>query len=188
MPDKVYQTIMKVSNNSYHMAYVILLAGAQIILNRYTNSDDILVGVPVYKGEEEKSLNELIPIRTVLQDKSFKELIIEVKNTLHEAYEKSYYPFENIWGKNFGTEENIYKTIVALEEIHSVKVLENISSSLRIRAMMDYNAITETIMMNLIINIAGSLSEKTLGVKSNKRYDTFYIIILIQGFSSNCKI
>ncbi len=126
MPDKVYQTIMKVSNNSYHMAYVILLAGAQIILNRYTNSDDILVGVPVYKGEEEKSLNELIPIRTVLQDKSFKELIIEVKNTIHEAYEKSNYPFEFIWGKNFGAEENIYKTIIALEEIHSVKVLENI--------------------------------------------------------------
>ncbi len=132
LPDKVYQAIMKVSNNSYHMAYVILLAVTQIILNRYTNSADILVGVPVYKGEEEKSLNELIPIRTVLQDKAFKELIIEVKNTIHEAYEKSNYPFEYIWGKSYGTEQKIYKTIVALEELHAFKLLENIYCPVKI--------------------------------------------------------
>lgn len=58
-----------------------------------------------------------------------------------------------------------------LEQIHDIDVLKNISSTLHIKGMIDNNAITETIITNLIIGISGNLSEKFMGVKSNESYD-----------------
>jgi len=53
-----------------------------------------------------------------------------------------------------------------LQGITKIEVLEQISASLRIRSMIDYNAITETMMMDLIMGISGNLNNKIMIGKS----------------------
>ncbi|ATD55768.1 hypothetical protein [Clostridium chauvoei] len=47
-----------------------------------------------------------------------------------------------------------------LYEIEDIKVLEQISSQMRIRGLIDYNAITEELIINLIDEIAGNIITK----------------------------
>lgn len=50
-----------------------------------------------------------------------------------------------------------------LIKIDDIEVLKQISASLHIRGMIDYNAITETMITKLIIDISGNLNEKLMG-------------------------
>lgn len=57
-----------------------------------------------------------------------------------------------------------------LYEIEDVKVLEQISAQMRIRGIIDYNAITEEIIINLIDEIAGNIITKYM---TNDTEDTY---------------
>lgn len=57
-----------------------------------------------------------------------------------------------------------------LTEINDIKVLERISAILRLRNMMDYNAINEQIIMDLIIGISGNLSRQSINGESTQSY------------------
>lgn len=49
-----------------------------------------------------------------------------------------------------------------LEQIEDVTILEKISSALHIRSFIDYNSITESVMMDLILQISGNLNKELL--------------------------
>lgn len=57
-----------------------------------------------------------------------------------------------------------------LIKIEDIKVLEQISATLRIKAIMDFNAVTETIITDLIVGISGNLNEKFINGESEKTY------------------
>lgn len=57
-----------------------------------------------------------------------------------------------------------------LAEINDIEVLKKISSRLRIRGMMDYNAVNEQIIMDLIIGISANLSAQSINVELEKSY------------------
>ena len=57
-----------------------------------------------------------------------------------------------------------------LTEINDIEVLKKISATLRVRNMMDYNAINEQIIMDLIIGISGNLSRQSINGGSTQSY------------------
>ena len=57
-----------------------------------------------------------------------------------------------------------------LTEINDIEVLKRISATLRVRDMMDYNAINEQIIMDLIIGISGNLSRQSINGESTQSY------------------
>lgn len=57
-----------------------------------------------------------------------------------------------------------------LTEINDIEVLKRISATLRVRNMMDYNAINEQIIMDLIIRISGNLSRQSINGGSTQSY------------------
>lgn len=57
-----------------------------------------------------------------------------------------------------------------LVKITDIEILKQISATLHITSMMDFNAITETIMTNLIIGISGNLNNILLTGKETKEY------------------
>ena len=57
-----------------------------------------------------------------------------------------------------------------LTEINDIEVLKRISATLRVRNMMDYNAINEQIIMDLIIGISGNLSCQSINGESTQSY------------------
>lgn len=57
-----------------------------------------------------------------------------------------------------------------LVEIDDIEVLKRISATLRVRNMMDYNAVNEQIIMDLIIGISANLSNQSIDGESAKSY------------------
>jgi hypothetical protein len=58
-----------------------------------------------------------------------------------------------------------------LTGIQNIEVLKQISATLRIKSMIDYNAITEQIITELIIGISGNLNNKLMNDKADKSYN-----------------
>lgn len=58
-----------------------------------------------------------------------------------------------------------------LTEISDIEVLKSISSKVRVKGIIDHNAITEKIIIELIIRIAGILSTKVINNKTIQSYE-----------------
>jgi hypothetical protein len=58
-----------------------------------------------------------------------------------------------------------------LEDIDDIDVLRKISATLRIRHLIDYNAISETIIISLIEEISGNLTHQVMGSKQFGEYN-----------------
>jgi hypothetical protein len=96
-------------------------------------------------------------------------------NLPHDS--KSY--FENLvqkLNKQYGTEigflvSNSDHIRDLLVEIDDVEVLRRISATLRIRSLIDHNAVSETIIIGLIEEISGNLSHQIMGSKTFGNYN-----------------
>lgn len=58
-----------------------------------------------------------------------------------------------------------------LSDINDIEVLKRISSTLHIKNLIDFNAITETIMINLIEEISGNLNIRLMGGTGFETYE-----------------
>lgn len=58
-----------------------------------------------------------------------------------------------------------------LIEIDDIEILKQMSAALHIKGLIDFNAITETIIMDLILGISGNLSKKILNGAGKTSYD-----------------
>ncbi|MCY8024722.1 hypothetical protein MOC05_06095 [Bacillus sonorensis] len=76
-----------------------------------------------------------------------------------------------------------------LIKIEDIEILKQISATLRIKGLIDFNAITETIITNLIIGISGNLNEKLMNGATEITYDRISTIkkIDINGLSTKKK-
>ncbi|MCC5647957.1 amino acid adenylation domain-containing protein [Nostoc sp. CHAB 5824] len=96
--------------------FVVLLATLKILLLRYTEQEDIIVGslsvdsLREGKGKSQENFTNLIGLRTSLSGKpSVKELLERVARTVEEAAQNRDYPFEKLV-QNFKANENLTRT------------------------------------------------------------------------------
>ncbi len=83
--------------------FMVLMTSVNILLNKYTGQNDIIIGTPV-AGREHPDLEDQIgvylntlPIRTTFKPSdSFSNLLLEQKRNLVEAYEHQSYPFDEL--------------------------------------------------------------------------------------------
>ncbi|HEX3044129.1 MAG TPA: AMP-binding protein, partial [Bacillota bacterium] len=119
----LYDALKDLSKNSLFGIYMILLAACKYLLYRYTGSEDIIVAAPVFKDSGKTHfLNDILLLRTtVTGNAAFKDLLLEVKQTVTEADHHSHFPFAKLAEligldrQNDGTPH--LKTIVLLEQI-----------------------------------------------------------------------
>jgi amino acid adenylation domain-containing protein len=83
--------------------YMLLLAAFQVLLHRYSDSDDVVVGSPVANRRQPDTqrmiglfVNTLILRSDMSGDPSFRELLVRVRQTAIEAYDHQELPFERI--------------------------------------------------------------------------------------------
>lgn len=98
VPDDTRRRLLKISKNSDLSIYIFLLTVLKILIYRYTNLEDIIVVSPLYKQNlPEEILNRYLFIRdSVSREVSFKDLLIPIRQSVLEAYERQDYPVERV--------------------------------------------------------------------------------------------
>ena len=120
----IYLKLMKLRNESDARLYMILAAGLAALLNKYTGNTDIIIGAPIYKQEiEAEFINTVLPLRTRITPRmTFKELLLQMRNTIIEADENQNYPMEVLTTQLGFTASRdkfpLYDTAIVLENVH----------------------------------------------------------------------
>ncbi|GFZ32347.1 surfactin synthase subunit 2 [Clostridium zeae] len=97
------EKIKFLAKNTETTVYMVLLAAYTILLSKYSNQEDIVIGSPI-AGRSQEDFKEVIgmfvntlPMRNFPNGgKSFKEFLEEVKENALQAYEHQNYPFDEL--------------------------------------------------------------------------------------------
>jgi len=156
LSDEVFQKIVRLSNKSEYATYVILLSGITYLLHRYTDSCDLLIGMPVFKQDidiDSIYLNSILPLRNSIDvAESFSDFLGNIKNIVIEADTHQNYPLDTIYEQlNWCTADDdglAYKTVVLLENIHEKKIIDDF----KIDTMFSFLLMEDSIELTLEYN------------------------------------
>ncbi|RKI44742.1 non-ribosomal peptide synthetase, partial [Corallococcus sp. AB049A] len=103
LPSSLEQQLKSLARDEGASLYMVLLAGWQVLLSRYSGQTDISVGSPI-AGRTRAELEGLIGffVNTLVLrahvdgEASFRELLKQVRGTVLEAYEHQNVPFEKL--------------------------------------------------------------------------------------------
>jgi amino acid adenylation domain-containing protein len=180
----LFLKLIKLSSASDHMLHMILAAGWVVLLDKYTfnGSGDITVGSPIYRQEHESTgrwINTVLPLRHRLTPgMTFKELLLQTRETIVRATEHYSYPMEILAEQlglaSPGTDFSLFDLAILVENIHDKNDLAHLrlemtTSFLRtdedIRGKMEYNtafyreSTVEWIIKHFLHLMAAALTE-----------------------------
>ncbi len=164
-PGSLLEKLMKLSGGIDLKLHMILVAGLIALLHRYSRCSDVTIGSPIIKqdiyteggaGIEGKFINTILVYRNhILENMSFKELLIQVRATIIQAAENQNFPVHVLPAllnmPETGNEFPLFDVALLLENIHDKSYLYpveggyNMSFSFqreenRIRASLEYNS------------------------------------------------
>jgi amino acid adenylation domain-containing protein len=176
LSDDLAKTIIQFTKRSYFSIYLVLLSALSILLQKYTGNNDVILGSPTYKHGNYVELNKkVVPLRVNLTNHlTFKDLLLQVKDTAIGAYSHQNYPFDELVRllKLPQTQNRcpLFDVVVLLENIHSQKDALNLNNDVTlsfvveedtIRCRVDYNeSIFKDKTINLIIKYYANLLYK----------------------------
>lgn len=126
------QRVIQMSKGVPLAAYMILLAGVQVLLYRYTGDSAVLVGMPVVKKAQEtrRPINHTVILKNRIGDEStFKSVLNELKVSLPEAIRHQQIPFLKMTEKlelQYADGVPVVNTLVSLNELHGTDVGGNV--------------------------------------------------------------
>ncbi|MCP5046485.1 MAG: amino acid adenylation domain-containing protein [bacterium] len=91
--------LLSLSKKQDLLLYTVLLAALNVLIFKYTGKQDISIGAPVYTdpGEPAPDHETLMVFREFIHHHmTFKELLLDVKETLIDGYENQHYVIENM--------------------------------------------------------------------------------------------
>ena len=132
-PGEVVARLMEIGKGDLYTLNLVLVTGIILLMHKYTGDNDITIGTPIYKqAGEGEFINTVLAIRTrVEKEKTFKELLLQVRQTINDAVDNQNYPMEMIAEQlSGGTAENsgfpLFDAAVLLENIHEKEYLRHI--------------------------------------------------------------
>ncbi|MEH2088568.1 non-ribosomal peptide synthetase [Nostoc sp.] len=132
------KAIIKLAKGSYFSTYLILVSALNILLQKYTRNNDVIIGIPIYEESGTGCVNsKVIPLRTqVTRQLSFKDFTFEVKDAIIGAFNNQNYNFnELIKLLELPASPNrcpLFDIVVLLENIHSKKDLNQLNNDITI--------------------------------------------------------
>jgi amino acid adenylation domain-containing protein len=91
-----YERLMKLTGNGPFLLYAVLMAGLDVCLSKYTGSSRVIIGSPSLKESDEDSGNMLAILSDVDPGLSFRQLLVNTRQTLLDAYSKQSCPLEQV--------------------------------------------------------------------------------------------
>ncbi|MCP4217470.1 MAG: amino acid adenylation domain-containing protein, partial [bacterium] len=135
-PSEQCERLLQLSNESDSRLFMILAAGLAAELFKYNSEEDIILGTTIEKQEVRgEYINNILPLRNrVHRGMTFKEMLLQMRETLVEAAENSNYPMEKLVRhlnvNPFGDEFPLFATAVLLENIHSREYLSHVNTNI----------------------------------------------------------
>jgi amino acid adenylation domain-containing protein len=137
VPGELAVQLMRMSKGSDHTLHMVLTAGLVLLLSKYLyeGNDDIIVGTPIYRQDVEPGvelINTVLPLRNPLKpDMTFKQLLLQVRETIREATEHYSYPMEILlehlnMNISEGEEFPLFDAALVLEPIHDKSYIDHI--------------------------------------------------------------
>ncbi|MGQ3545609.1 non-ribosomal peptide synthetase [Bacillus cereus] len=132
LDNELTSRLLKISNNSSYRVHMILVATITALLYKYTGNKDVLLGSTIYNQQSEGDfLNSLLALRNKIEpDFTFKDILLNVKQTINEATENQNYPIETLLYKlNLSLEDSdfpLFDVAVILENVQKRKYLDGI--------------------------------------------------------------
>ncbi|NIM15670.1 MAG: amino acid adenylation domain-containing protein [Candidatus Aminicenantes bacterium] len=126
LPGSLEAKLIKASTGSDSRLHMLLVASLVLLLGKYTGTRDITIGVPIYRQEQEGDfVNTALTLRHQLEDHmTFKDLLIQVRQTITQANENANYPIESLpyeLGMSYSTAEDfpLFDVMLLLENVHN---------------------------------------------------------------------
>lgn len=143
--------------------YIFTMAGFSILMSKYSNMDDFVVGSPV-AGRTTKGVENIIglfintlAIRTNLSaNPTIKELLEQIKGEVGKAFACQEYPFERL--------------------VHELNVPQNLSYTPIFQVMFNYQSIEKEVLA-----LTGLKAENTLPVNNTSKFDINVAVKIMQG-------
>ncbi|MBD6618571.1 amino acid adenylation domain-containing protein [Komarekiella sp. 'clone 1'] len=132
------QAIIKLAKGSDFSIYLILVSALNILLQKYTRNNDVIIGIPVDEKIGIDCVNtKVIPLRTqVIPQLSFKDFLFQVKDAAIAAYTHLNYNFDELVDLlKLPTSHNrhpIFDIVVCLENIHLKSNLNQLNNDITI--------------------------------------------------------
>jgi amino acid adenylation domain-containing protein/non-ribosomal peptide synthase protein (TIGR01720 family) len=179
--------LLDISNNADSRLFMLLVTGLVILIEKYTGNLDIILGTTIYKQEfEGKFINTVLPIRNRLQDNTtFKELLLQVKQSILEGDENQNYPMETLLYKlNMSASREqlpLFDIAILLENIHRKEYIGHLSPNIvfvfsrtgqSIGSEVEYNSVlyeketVEKIIAHFKLLLSGALADLNTPVAS----------------------
>jgi len=94
----LFTRLMKLRNGLDSTLHMALVAGIVLLLEKYTGNNDIIVGTTILKQETEANfINTVLALRNRLEPHmTFKDLLLQVRQTVMEAVIHQNYPIEKL--------------------------------------------------------------------------------------------
>ncbi|WP_404581180.1 amino acid adenylation domain-containing protein [Paenibacillus sp. RC21] len=152
---QVSERILSMSKGTPMAIYLILLAGVECLIYKYTGEEQIIVGMPALQQQAttELPMNECLPVKTRLSRSStFRSAFSGLKKTVTEALEHQNLPFRKMV-KNLSltyTPDHtpVFHTVVSLRHLHVESCDERISSD----AWFQFEHVENSIQLTLSCN------------------------------------
>ncbi len=129
---EISSSLIKLSTGSDVRLFIILAAGLTLLIHKYSGSSDIVIGSPILKPDRETAfINTVLALRNRIEgDMTFRELILQVKQTVVEAGENRNYPIEVLLEQLDlpfpGGDFPLFDVALLFEEIHARSYLQHI--------------------------------------------------------------
>jgi amino acid adenylation domain-containing protein len=119
LEDRQVERLIKISKSNNLSLFIFLLTVFKILLYRYTEQTDIIVTTPIINNTN-REFNRYVFLRNrVYPQYSFKELLIDVRNTVVEGYKNEHYPLHRLLDQLEIKDRSLFsRNILVLEGLH----------------------------------------------------------------------
>ena len=119
LPEKDLQKLVALTSKSPVLLNATLMAAISVVLHRYTESRNIVVGSPVLKDTKP---NVVAIVNEVNGKMSFRQLLLKVRETLFEAYARPRYPFGRLMNDlklENGNRCPLFDCVLMIQDFHA---------------------------------------------------------------------
>lgn len=148
LSEPLSQAVIGIARGSSFAMYLLLLSAFDILLHRYTNKKNAVIGIPSYQptASNKRIPDKVLPLYlSISNELTFKEFLAQVKAGVISAYTHQNYPIDELLDllKIPQTQNRcaIYDIIVLLENIHNKNCLTNLKNDLTVSFLVNDSGI-----------------------------------------------